>query len=252
MKKYFVVTDVHGFYKEMITALNKAGFDINNSNHIFVSLGDLLDRGLQPQQCLDFVNNLPNERKILIRGNHEDLMCQMIHGGNWPRSIDKHNGTWQTARDLTGVDIAEVMYYMRGNKDWRKYYDSTKYYAIIGDNIFVHAWVPFLEGYIDKKYISKVIPIEEWDEVDEYDWEHRYTWQNGMQRWKEGVIIPGKTIYCGHWNCSWARRNIEYKTNNEFDLNPENHKPFKAEGIVAMDACTALTHIVNCEVIEIE
>ena len=43
MKTYFIVADVHSFYDEMIKALNGAGFDVNNSMHIFVSLGDLLD-----------------------------------------------------------------------------------------------------------------------------------------------------------------------------------------------------------------
>ena len=33
MKKYFIVADVHGFYDEMIDALNEAGFDKNNENH---------------------------------------------------------------------------------------------------------------------------------------------------------------------------------------------------------------------------
>lgn len=42
MKKFFVVSDVHGFYDEMIEALNKAGFDKNNKDHVFISCGDLL------------------------------------------------------------------------------------------------------------------------------------------------------------------------------------------------------------------
>ena len=49
MKKYFVVSDVHGFYDEMKKALDNAGFDIANPDHIFVSCGDLLDRGRQPR-----------------------------------------------------------------------------------------------------------------------------------------------------------------------------------------------------------
>ena len=45
-KKYlYCVSDVHSFYDELMTALTKAGFDINNEEHIFVSCGDLLDRG---------------------------------------------------------------------------------------------------------------------------------------------------------------------------------------------------------------
>lgn len=42
MSLYFVTSDIHGFYNELQTALNGAGFDPNNENHIFISCGDLL------------------------------------------------------------------------------------------------------------------------------------------------------------------------------------------------------------------
>ena len=79
MKKLFVVSDVHSFYTQLIKVLNEKGFDKNNPEHWFVSCGDLLDRGPESQQCLKFVNSL--ERKILIRGNHEDLMEDAINRG---------------------------------------------------------------------------------------------------------------------------------------------------------------------------
>lgn len=41
-RKYFCVADVHGFYNEMMSALNNAGYDKNNPNHVFCSCGDLL------------------------------------------------------------------------------------------------------------------------------------------------------------------------------------------------------------------
>ena len=37
MKKYFVVADIHSFYDEFMKALNDAGFDINNEDHILIS-----------------------------------------------------------------------------------------------------------------------------------------------------------------------------------------------------------------------
>ena len=48
VKTCFVVADVHSFYDEMIAALDGAGFDPANPDHIFVCLGDLLDRGDKP------------------------------------------------------------------------------------------------------------------------------------------------------------------------------------------------------------
>ena len=81
MKKYFIVADIHSFYTEMIKALEEKGWDINNPDHIFVSLGDLLDRGNEPMECLKFVNSIPRDRKILIRGNHEDLIEECLDRG---------------------------------------------------------------------------------------------------------------------------------------------------------------------------
>lgn len=40
--KIFCISDVHSFFNEMIKALDEAGFDKNNSNHLLVVCGDLL------------------------------------------------------------------------------------------------------------------------------------------------------------------------------------------------------------------
>ena len=45
MKKYFVCSDIHGFYKEWMSSLDEVGFDINNNEHILIVLGDIFDRG---------------------------------------------------------------------------------------------------------------------------------------------------------------------------------------------------------------
>jgi hypothetical protein len=52
MKKYFIVADVHGYFDILNQSLKEAGFDENNPEHFFVSLGDLLDRGKQPREYI--------------------------------------------------------------------------------------------------------------------------------------------------------------------------------------------------------
>ena len=101
-KKYFILSDVHSYFNQMIDALNNSGFDKNNCEHIFVSLGDLLDRGPDPIKCLEFVNSLPEDRRILIRGNHEDLMEEAISRHRFYYH-DFSNGTVDTAFQLTGA-----------------------------------------------------------------------------------------------------------------------------------------------------
>ena len=58
-KTFFVTADVHSYYDILMDELKKTGYDYNNDSHIFVSLGDLLDRGDKPKECLEFVNSLP-------------------------------------------------------------------------------------------------------------------------------------------------------------------------------------------------
>ena len=50
--KYFVSSDIHGFYDEWILALKNKGFDIKNPNHKIIICGDIFDRGRQPKKLL--------------------------------------------------------------------------------------------------------------------------------------------------------------------------------------------------------
>ena len=97
MPKLFCISDVHGFYDEMRKALDDAGFDPNNEDHWLISCGDTTDRGRQPRQVMHYLMGLP--RKILIRGNHEDLILDCL-AREYPYGNDWHNGTAQTIIDL--------------------------------------------------------------------------------------------------------------------------------------------------------
>ena len=51
--KYFVFTDIHGFYSILKKELIKQGFDENNENHMLISLGDNFDRGNENYEMYD-------------------------------------------------------------------------------------------------------------------------------------------------------------------------------------------------------
>ena len=149
MKKIFVVADVHLYYEEMLAALNKQGFNRNDPDHIFVSLGDLLDRGPAPLKCLTFVNSLPIDRKILIRGNHEDLLEECLLREAF-LSHDVHNGTMDTILSLAGSkgydlyqkDTHTFFSLVRENPILTEYLSVLRDYAEIGEYVFVHGWIP--------------------------------------------------------------------------------------------------------------
>lgn len=96
--KYFVSADIHGFFDEWMSALKEKEFDMNNPKHKLIVCGDLFDRGRQPKEIIDFVLS-HKDRIILIKGNHEDLMEEMIARGK-NNFADLSNGTAQTIVDL--------------------------------------------------------------------------------------------------------------------------------------------------------
>ena len=247
MKKLYVTSDVHSYFDELMIALNRAGFDINNEEHIFVCCGDLLDRGSFPTKCIKFVNSLPENRKILIRGNHELLAEAIIHRGyfGWH---DWHNGTAETVQWLSeyavdpyAVSEAELIESFSGNPEWIKYFNSTVDYKEVSNYIFTHGWIPY-GGTID-------YPIYE------SDWREKSfessAWVNGMDMWNKGVKVPGKTIVCGHFHAAWGHQMLHGMDPSKCGM-IEFNSTFKDDGIIALDSRVPATHFLNVEVIEVE
>lgn len=97
--KYFVISDIHSHFKETREALNEAGFEVNNKDHMLIVNGDVYDRGKQSQEIRDFLDSVNN--KTLIFGNHELLMLEAINRGHFLRH-DVSNGTLDAAIQLSG------------------------------------------------------------------------------------------------------------------------------------------------------
>ena len=94
--KYFIISDIHGYYFILREELDKQGFD--KYKDTLISLGDNFDRGDENWEMYKFLSTLPNV--ILIRGNHEDLLEELINRG-FPLDYDFHNGTTQTISDIS-------------------------------------------------------------------------------------------------------------------------------------------------------
>ncbi len=74
--RYYVTADIHGFYTPFLKALTSAGYYEDRGEKKLIICGDLFDRGLEAKKVQQFVvKNLQDT--ILIRGNHEDLFCEM-------------------------------------------------------------------------------------------------------------------------------------------------------------------------------
>lgn len=248
MKTYFVVSDVHGFYEELKSALDSKNFDISNPDHIFVHCGDLFDRGEHPYRTLRFVMSIPQERRILIRGNHEDLLEELLNREREYGIHDIQNKTVQTIDGLAyAIDRTYISYdweraieIVSSNKLIREYLNSTVDFSEIGDIIFVHGWIP-----VDEQ--NKILP--DWRNASKEQWKEA-RWLNGMALARYGKIVEGKTIICGHYHCSWGWSHIKQER-KEFP--PRSKKgwessfaPYYSKGIVAIDSCVAYSGFINC------
>ena len=222
MNKYFVCSDIHSYYDELIAALDAAGFDRNNPNHCFISCGDEFDRGPKAKEVYDFLMSL--ERKVLIRGNHTILFEEMCDR-RYPMIHDISNGTLDTYKQFGFHDFAA------GREHMNKLTSQMVNYFETDNYIFVLSWVPFW--------------CADWHSATQEDWDAAL-WSKPFNIIKE-KLFPQKTIVFGHWHCSaaWAMEEglPEFGPRAKFE-------PYFGEKYIAIDACTAYSGKVNVIVIE--
>lgn len=238
--KYFVSSDIHGFFDEWQNALKDKGFDLNDPEHKIIICGDLFDRGSQPKEIIDFVLK-HKDKVILIRGNHEDLMEQMIERNSSDYG-DLCNGTAQTIVDLypewqiSEFDLKKIAKVTR----LQEVLDMCIDYYETKNHIFVHGWIPIIE--------NCYLYDSEWRTARKERWE-KARWANPVEMFRYEIYEPNKTIVCGHWHCSalWHEQNpAEYE---EFG-DKANFELFITKNMIAIDACTTYSHKVNVVVLE--
>ncbi len=71
---HYVISDIHGCYKEFLFMLDKIGF---SDSDCLIIAGDFIDRGKQSYEMLRWIENCPKNVR-LIRGNHEEEFAVYI------------------------------------------------------------------------------------------------------------------------------------------------------------------------------
>ncbi len=259
--KIFAVSDIHSFFTEFKQALDEKGFEDNNPDHLLVICGDVFDRGPESVAMYHYLNNLSNV--VLVRGNHEDLLKEMLIRGYGERH-DVSNGTVQTATHLLELldFVPDNNYEMCKEVDKliTPFLDKYVNYFETKNYIFVHGWIPCDtwentdRPWYQRNRTFKYDP--NWRDANDVEW-YSARWINGMNAGYTStpkVLEPGKTIVCGHWHCSWGHHIKSIKTDNWISEFEEDAiwEPFEEEGILAIDGCTAYTHKVNVVVLEDE
>lgn len=246
MPKFFVFSDCHGFADELKKALDESGFDPCNEDHWVIGCGDYLDRGRQPQQVIDYLMGL--KRKILVRGNHEDLILECIDRER-AYSHDWSNGTAQTIMDLAPESECFEEACCRAGDIVKPFISSMVDYIELENFVLCHGFIPviiedFLPAYYQRdRMFAK---MENWREATRQQWSDA-RWLNGMKMVADGFGIE-KMIVVGHWHSSWGRMKFEGKP--EFGEGADFSPYYYQNELIAVDACTAYSGKINILVIE--
>lgn len=231
-KKLFVISDVHGHCSLLKAALDKAGFDRDNENHLLVGCGDYFDRGWENHEVLKLLERL--EHKVLLRGNHEDLLLKLFQTGK----ILPHNyinGTMATLENFFGryainpddtIDFSgKTSMLNRVSQfigDTVNYFETEHY-------VFVHGWLP-----------KKATTPEARQKLTDQSWEEA-RWIQWIKAYQGHRPLKDKILVCGHVPTFLATK---------YGVNPDNADIFYGNGLIAIDAGTFDSRQVNVLVLE--
>lgn len=171
----YVMSDIHGHYNKFKKMLELIKFSNNDSLYI---LGDIVDRGTQNLEMIEYCMNTPNVH--LIRGNHEEMLLKGYQQKNIYHDVWVGNGGQITEDQL---NILGHLDFNILNK-MQEYLENLPYYIEINlhnkNYLFVHASIPF----IHKEKPFDKIPKE------------AFIWDRPYNSDKE--MYSGYTVVLGH------------------------------------------------------
>lgn len=240
MRKIFAVSDIHGCFTELKAALDEAGFQRNNPDHLLVCCGDYFDRGTENLAVLKYFDCLEN--KVLLRGNHEDMLLEVLRTGRM-KDHNYLNGTDMTIQELFGkycispvdgrIDFSgktrmldRLESFILETKD---YFETEKY-------VFVHGWLPTI------KRDDTVAIDPNWRDASKEKWEAA-RWTKWTDMYGVCPMLQGKTIVCGHVPSAYAKL-------LEPGIVMEPGDIFQRDGLIVIDAGVVNSGKVSVLVVE--
>jgi serine/threonine protein phosphatase 1 len=142
----YAIGDVHGRYDLITKLYSKIIEHIDDtddpSGAQIIFLGDMIDRGPQSKEVLDFLmsrQDTDHTKHVFLLGNHEELMVQSHKGDRNAHRIWMGNGGQKT---LKSFDIT-IPYYIsemqRTLAPYVEWMESLPFYYEYGDYVFSHS-----------------------------------------------------------------------------------------------------------------
>lgn len=250
-KKIFAISDIHGFYTEMIESLKESGYDEDNPEHLLIVCGDKFDRGKESVKVFQYLKRLMDKNKaIILRGNHLAFIENFLEGSNDPFNYI-NNGLNETIADF-----------------WHRTAPFESWCALEGNcelSIENYSkWAEIARKDINKEY-PELLPwiksLPYYYETDNYIFTHSmidgqcFDWHNPNISWYEctwakprdfnnSIVNTDKKVVVGHINCGLLRSLYGYDENDNSIFERPDGK------VIGLDTCTVLTHKVNVLVLE--
>ncbi len=158
--KTYAISDIHGFYDEMIESLNRTEFP-KMSKCIF--LGDYVDYGLESGKVVKYLFDLQekhgNHKVIVLKGNHEEMLIDWYKKGRGDWFIADSDAGLRTfysfisdeakeefdafAMNASGIEISEKARELlkRECHELMIWLDSLPLYYKTKKQIYVHAGI---------------------------------------------------------------------------------------------------------------
>lgn len=160
----YVTSDIHG----RIDRLKKLMKELRSDDKLIV-LGDLVDRGNEPIEVIEFVMKQPNIEVIM--GNHDEMM---LHSLKYKDEVQierwNRNGNQTT---LDGFNLRSL----KEQKKILEYIEGLPYFKIINNKfLLIHAGFDPIKLYMD----MKTMPLEESliKQMDRLVWERELFFMN--------------------------------------------------------------------------
>ena len=250
--KYFIVSDIHGNFNKLNTALTLSGF--NEETDTLVSAGDAFDRGSQNVEVLEYIMGL--KHKIILWGNHEYMLKRLITGEDHFSIREYWNGTYKTIDQFSETSEAYDMNIPLGilrdkltdsAKLLDEYFKQSKHAIEFDDYYVCHGWLPFNDScpMTLKKNWKKIKSERIWCDA---------TWSDTPELIIDNAL-PDKPIIVGHYHAD----RLAFKAYN--DNRKEHYKHINCRTddtyvsedgkVIAIDGCTASeTGHVNVFIVE--
>jgi serine/threonine protein phosphatase 1 len=186
----FAIGDIHGCHKALLECLEAVNFDYDND--LLVSLGDLVDRGLESYNVAETLMKI--KHKVLIQGNHDMwFKDHLLFGKPGRYSSDSQSWMMQGGHEtvhsyLVHGGMNAATYDFKRKAEHQAFYKSQVPYFVLDNAIL------FVHGGFDRRF-----PIASQDPVS-LCWDREFVQEmmscTGGQRLKIHDGFP--LVFIGH------------------------------------------------------